>query len=275
MRLYSNKISLTKNARGVYSLDPSIGCNSGIKNNPKGCYSDCYAYKSAKIYGYDFSKTIYRDFENESHKNKIINQINNIKLDFVRMGTSGDPSENWEHTINILNKIKNCNKQIVIITKHWTNLSLEQLDFLGKINVCINTSVSALDNPFLLENALIQYDCLKKYCKSVLRVVSCDFNLENEKGKSYSEIQHKLFKNTDVIDTVFRVSKNNPLVTENIINYKKSKFLGKNNYISKLNKKTYFGHCNFCKESCGVKIKLENRIYPQKPGIIKQISFLD
>ena len=63
MKEYSNKISLTKNDRGIYSLDTTIGCYSGVKDNSKGCYNDCYSAKSAKLYGYDFSKTILRDFE--------------------------------------------------------------------------------------------------------------------------------------------------------------------------------------------------------------------
>lgn len=46
MRGYSNKISLTKNSRGIYSLDTSIGCASGMANEQGGCYNDCYAAKS-------------------------------------------------------------------------------------------------------------------------------------------------------------------------------------------------------------------------------------
>jgi len=100
MRSYSTKISLTKNSRGIYSLDTSIGCASGIANETGGCYNDCYAAKSAKLYGYDFSKTVQRNFESEYHRRFILRQINKIPLDFVRIGTSGDPSENWENTIS-------------------------------------------------------------------------------------------------------------------------------------------------------------------------------
>ena len=104
MRDYSPKISLTQNSRGIYSLDTSIGCNSGMTNEKGGCYGDCYAAKSAKLYGYDFSKTVLRDFVNEKHRRKIVDGINRVKLDFIRIGTSGDPSENWEHTIKIIKK---------------------------------------------------------------------------------------------------------------------------------------------------------------------------
>jgi hypothetical protein len=272
MREYSNKISLTKNSRGVYSLDTSIGCHSGMTNNVGGCYNDCYAAKSAKLYGYDFSKTVLRYFLNKKHEQQIINQINKIKLPFVRIGTSGDPSENWEHTLNIIDVISKCNKQIVIITKHWKNLDQTQLEELKYINICINTSVSALDNEDILNNAIKQYNRIKPYCKSILRVVSADFNIENETGHKLYRLQNTLFENEDVLDTVLRVNKNNPLVKSGVIKVEKSKFLGKNALISKFKKSTYFDKCSTCHEMCGVNIKNDNYKYEQKRFIPKQLS---
>jgi len=252
MREYTNTITLTKNSRGIYSLDTSLGCASGMANNNKGCYNDCYAQRYSKKYGYDFSKTVLRYFKNENHVKSIISKINKIDLDFIRIGTSGDPSENWEHTLSIIDKIKDCNKQIVIITKHWTNLTEEQLSKLMSYNVCINTSISALDESNLLNNALFQHEKLNLFCKAILRIVSCDFNLENETGKRLSIVQENIFKNYKVLDTVFRVSKNNKLVTDGIINIKETKFLGKKCNVSKYNKKAYFGKCSSCLEMCGI-----------------------
>jgi hypothetical protein len=268
LRAYSNKIALIENSRGVYSLDPSIGCYSGMKEGKNGCYGDCYSAKSARQYGYDFSNTVLRDFEDTRHLNQITNQIKKIDMPFVRMGSSGDPSENWNHTVKICkqvsSKIKEFQidvfnglkpeKEIVIITKHWTNLVDDLLSEISGISICINTSVSAIDNPYELENRLIQYERIKPYCKSVLRIVSFDFNKDNEKGLEYSKIQDKLFENKGVLDTVFRASKNNDLVKNGIINVKKSKFLGKNALISKFNRKTYFGNCKNCIEMCGINI---------------------
>lgn len=254
MREYTNNISLTHNDRGIYSLDTSIGCTSGLENNSKGCYNDCYAARYSKKYGYDFSKTKLRYFKDEKHVKSIVNKINKIEMPFIRIGTSGDPSENWEHTISIIDKIKDCNKEIVIITKHWTNLTDEQLNKLLDYKVCINTSTSALDEPKLLNNALFQYEKLKMYCKSVLRIVSCDFNKENEKGLIYHNIQEDIFKNYKCLDTVFRVSKNNILVTDGIINIKETKFLGKKCNVSKYNKKAFFGKCKNCLEMCGINL---------------------
>lgn len=271
MREYSTKISLTKNSRGIYSLDTSIGCKAGMSNETGGCYNDCYAAKSAKLYGYDFSKTVLRSFENEKQRRKIVNQINKIPLDFVRIGTSGDPSENWEHTFTILNQIKNCNKQIVIITRHWTNLTESQLLFLSEINICINTSISALDKPDLMTNCLLQYERIKPYCKSVLRIVSGNFNLDNQIGHKMAKIQSDLFKHKGTIDTVLRVGRSNKFVKDGIINVSESTFLGKKALISKYNKSTYFGKCLTCHEMCGLNVKAD-KLHPDKKGIIKQLK---
>lgn len=267
MREYKRTISLTKNSRGIYSLDTSLGCSSGLKDNPKGCYNDCYAAKSAKLYGYDFSKTVLRDFKNESHRKEIVRKISRIPLPFVRIGTMGDPSENWAHTVKICEQIRHCNKEIVIITKHWTNLTGSQLNILSTMNVCINTSVSALDDSQLLENSVTQYNRIKKYCKSVLRIVSCDFNIENPKGHELYKIQKKLFENDNTLDTVLRVNKHNQLVKDGIINIKQVTFLGTKQYASKYNKKTYLGKCSNCHEMCGVAIGDK---HTNSPGIVTQ-----
>lgn len=251
MKTYKQIISLNQNDRGIWDLDTSKGCHSGTLKNIKGCYGDCYAARSAKIYGFDFTKTVLRHFKSLKHERQIINKINSIPDSFIRIGCSGDPSENWEHTLSILKKINRCNKEIVIITKHWNIIPTEYLEYLNSYKICINTSVSALDE-LRLNLCLQQYERLKPYCKSVLRIVSCDFNKENETGKRLSVIQDNLFKNELTIDTVFRPSKNNPLITGGIINVAKTKFINSMVLTSKYNRKTYIGNCLNCIEKCGV-----------------------
>ena len=140
MRSYSKSISLSVNSRGIYSIDPSIGCYSGTKNgeNKRGCYNDCYAARLSRIYGYDFSETVFRDFDSIGHLERIKREIRKTPFPFIRMGTMGDPSENWEHTINICEKIQRKTqlslfneepKEIVIVTKHFNKLSTKQLYF--------------------------------------------------------------------------------------------------------------------------------------------------
>jgi hypothetical protein len=265
MKTYKNIISLSKNERGIWDLDTIKGCKSGLIENANGCYNDCYAYKTAKRYGIDFSKSIERHFENELHKKSIIKQIERIDMPFIRIGCSGDPSENWEHTISIIKQLKESSqlslfdisskKQIVIITRHWETLTDKQLIELQKYNICINTSVSALDNESLINKSLTEYERLKPYCKSVLRIVSCDFNEHNLIGKQKAEIQRKLFKNDLTIDTVFRPSKNNIFVKDEIINVKKMGFMKSKALVSKYNKKAFLGKCENCLEMCGLNLK--------------------
>lgn len=264
MRTYKDIISLSKNERGIWDLDTIKGCKSGLEENENGCYNDCYAYKTAKRYGIDFKQSINRNFENESHRLSIIKQIEKIDMSFIRIGCTGDPSEDWEHTLKIIRQLKQQNqlslfdissqKQIVIITRHWNILTDEQLNEISKYNIFINTSVSALDNDRLINIALEQYNRLKPYCKSILRIVSCDFNESNEIGKQKLEIQHKLFKNENTIDTVFRPSKSNPFVKNDIIKIRKMGFMKSKTIVSKFNKKAYLGKCNTCLEMCGLNI---------------------
>lgn len=264
MKSYNNIISLSKNDRGIWDLDTIKGCESGLKYNENGCYGDCYSYKIAKRYGLDFSKSILRDFKNNSHLKSIINKIEKIDMPFIRIGCSGDPSENWEHTINIIKKLRNnsqlslfdisSKKQIVIITKHWNLLTENQLNEISKYNICINTSVSALDDIKIIKKTINEYERLKPFCKSVLRVITCDFNEQNQKGKELSELQRKLIKNENVIDTVFRPSLKNYFVLNDIIKIKRMSFNKSLQYVSKYNKKTFTGKCENCLEMCGLNL---------------------
>jgi hypothetical protein len=265
MKTYKNIISLSKNERGIWDLDTIKGCKSGLEETDGGCYGDCYAYKTAKRYGIDFNKSIERHFESEQHRLSIVKKIEKIDMDFIRIGCSGDPSENWEHTLNIIRKLKTSNqlqlfeynscKRIVIITRHWNVLTDKQLIEICKYNIVINTSVSALDNEYLIKKSLQQYERLKPFCKSVLRVVTADFNEEHEQGFKMAEMQRKLIKNQYVIDTVFRPSSKNKFVVNGIINVKKMAFMNSTQLISKYNKKAYVGKCESCLEMCGLNLK--------------------
>jgi hypothetical protein len=266
MKNYKNEITLVKNSRGCFILDTIKGC-SCLNKKEKGCYNDCYANNIASRYGFDFSniakRNFYReengqlyflDFHDTKHEDKIINQIKNIDMPFVRIGEMGDPSEDWQHTVNICKIISKANKPIVIITKHWNVLTDEQLEEIKELNITINTSISALDNDDEIETRLTQYNRLKKYCNSILRIVSCDFNKENHEGYLRSIIQNELFKNENIIDTIFRPRKNNPLVKNKVINVEKVKFLQSTMLASIYNKNTYFGSCKNCPDMCGVNL---------------------
>lgn len=269
MNTYSNKIALIRNSRGVYCIDTVMGCPSGMAQTDGGCYGDCYAARAAKRYGKDFAVAVLRDFENEGHKARIRSQISRVKMPFIRIGASGDPSENWEHTMMIVRQLATSNTELVIITRHWNLLSDGQLEELSRMNMCVNTSVSALDSDRERERALRQFDRIKPYCKSVLRIISCDFNLAHEGGRLMAKIQADLFSESPTIDTVFRPTKSNQLVTEGVVNVRNEIFNGRKQLASKLNRRTYMGKCETCSEMCGVNLTA-GRPYSGRPGIERQ-----
>ena len=266
MKTYKPIITLVRNERGCYILDTVKGCSVCGKEKPLGCYDDCYAKNIASRYGFDFTNPIKRDFqydkeqiyfygfEDEKHTSEIIGKIKNIKMPFIRIGEMGDPSEDWQHTINICRIISAAQKPIVIITKHWKIIPDELLTELSRANICINTSISALDSNSEISNRLEQYNRLKPYCKSVLRIVSCDFNKENPEGFFRAVIQNELFKNEKVIDTVFRPNAKNPLIVNGVIKTEKVKFLKQKMLASMRNKETYFGRCETCPDMCGINL---------------------
>jgi len=253
MKKYSNIITLSKNRRGVWDLDVIKGCKYGMQNNKNGCYSACYAYFTANRYGYDFSISTMRDFKDQKHLESIRRKIKSIYMPFIRIGVAGDPSECWEHTVNVCRKIESAGRKIVISTKHWKTLPAKLYNEISNMNIIISTSISALDGKFI-KHRLGEYNKLKKICNSVLRIVSCDFNTNNIHGKKYSDIQDSLFKNKYVIDNVLRVSKNHYLINDGIINVQKCQFMGAVINASIKNKDTYFSYCKNCPEMCGANL---------------------
>jgi hypothetical protein len=265
MKQFKDKITLIKNSRGCFILDTIKGCSGCNEKRPKGCYDDCYAKNITSRYKQiDFSTPVKRqfvvgkskyynifDFEDNSHMKEIISKIEKINMLFIRIGEMGDPSEDWEHTLNICKSISVANKYIVIITKHWKTISDKLLDKIALMNICINTSISALDTEKEIEHRLKQYNKLKNVCNSVLRIVTCDFNLDNKEGKIRNKIQNSLLSNK-YINTIFRPSNDNPLVINKIINIEKVQFLKGKVIASMYDKNAYLGFCPNCPDMCGI-----------------------
>jgi hypothetical protein len=267
VKAFKNKITLVKNSRGCYILDTVKGCSICRKEKPNGCYDNCYAKNIAFRYGFDFINPVKRDFtrdnqqlrlfdfQDNKHINDILNKISNIDMPFIRIGEMGDPSEYWVHTIEICKIIKEAGREIVIITKHWKEISDELLADIAKLGLYINTSISALDNDYEIEYRLGQFNRLKNFCHSILRIVSCDFNTDNKEGSIREKIQKKILNNYPVIDTIFRPSKDNPLVIKNIINTRNVRFLKSNVLASVYNDNPYLGFCSDCPDMCGLTVR--------------------
>lgn len=267
MKIYKQAITLVKNNRGCYIIDTVKGCPAGALFEGKGCYGACYAKNIAYRYGFDFENFQSRKFEtddsqpnlfgfkNKAHADEIIRQIRESDMPFVRIGEMGDPSLDWGNTLEVCHEIALAGKPIVIITKHWKELPDDRLEELRGIKgLCINTSASALDTDEQTEYRLKQYGRLSPFCNSVLRIVSCDFNKENDEGARRSEIQERLFKSGKIIDTVFRPTSDNYFVVNRVINVSIVRFLKKDGLASVYRKNTYFGRCETCPDMCGVNV---------------------
>lgn len=255
MRSFSEKISITHNSRGVYSLDTIMGCPLGhysidMFDFNNGCYNECYAGKYSKVYGYDFTKAVKRDFVDIKHLESIRSKLN--KIDYIRIGTSGDPSYDWDHTFKVIEKICDYAKNIVVVTRHWNNIPEKYYAFINKYSIIFNSSISALDNEDLYSNCYKQYKILSKITNSFLRVVSCKFNTIKKEGYLLNQKQIRLLRNKNVIETVLRISKNNHYYNNGLILAEKIKFLNGNVLASLRSKNIYFGSCKNCKQKCGI-----------------------
>jgi len=269
--IYKSIITLNRNARGCYILDTVKGC-SYARLNPGGCYGDCYAANIAKRYGFDFGNPVKRYFIEDDqqlyfngyndikHEASIIKQIKNIDMPFVRIGEMGDPSEYWEHTLDVCKNISIAGKKIVIITKHLKTLPNVLLHKLNN-QIIINTSISALDSKQQIKHRLKQYNRLKPYCKSVLRVVTCDFKIDH-----FNKIQMELLDNENVLETIFRPNPKNDLVIDGVIGIEKRMFLKSEVWASSRIKGVFFGYCKDCKEMCGVNTNTGDTITPENKG---------
>lgn len=268
MKVFNKSIKLVKNGRGCYILDTVKGCSVCGSSKPRGCYDDCYAKNIASRYGLDFSNPVSRtfdenkqifmfDFVNSKHISDVIAEISNCDMPFVRIGDMGDPSEDWEHTLNVCSIISEAAKPVVIITKHWKTVTETMAQSIYMLNVCINTSISALDSEPEIEHRLHQYNRLKRYCNSALRVVTCSFNLSNPEGVSRDVMQNTLLRNDNVIETAFRPSQNNPLLTNGIIKASKVRFLKATCLASLRTNDVYLGRCDDCPDMCGTTVKVK------------------
>jgi len=257
MRYYKDELTVEENQKGVLDLDTVKGCSLGCQNCEKGCWGLCYAYKIANFRGIDFAHSVTRKLKTRSQIKDIGKKIFRSEKEFIRIGTMGDPCHNWGYTLLICEWIYKSKKPIVIITKHWIELTDKQMERMGELDVIINTSLSALDTEEQIKYRLEQYERYKKYGKSVLRIISCDFNVENPEGKRLMDIQNELFKNEYIIDNPLRVPTSYPLVKSGIIKVTKVMDINSEVYMSKFNPETYIGVCKDCPELCGVNFKYE------------------
>ena len=247
---YSDKLTSSINRKGVLDIDSVKGCEHGMKAHPGGgCYGLCYAYKMATLYGFDFRKSVIRKNDETI---SIETTIKKAQLPWFRIGVMGDPSFSWENTIEVCERFSRF-KTPVIVTKHWVELTVNDIIALKKCNAVVNTSISALDSDDEINYRVDQFVRLKSHnLKSVLRIVSVNFGKDETEKISK---QARIFKNTPVIDTPLRIPANDSRVLSGMIKTERRQNIKSASTISRYKSNSYIGPCCICPDQCGVDFK--------------------
>lgn len=252
-RLYQNILTADVNEKGVLDVDTVKGCAAGMNARPgTGCYGACYAANIARFRGIDFSRAVVREVGDAGNTKAIERAVRNAPEGFFRVGTMGDPSHAWEHTVRVIEWLAPFAVP-VIVTKHWLRATDGQLARLVLCGAVLNTSVSALDTPAELahrERQIKRYRVLGGV--SVARVVSCDFNTEHDEGRAMSEVQARLFTIRPTLDNPLRVPRTHGLVQRGVIRVRATQDLAALRTMSVVNPNTYVGHCSACPDKCGL-----------------------
>lgn len=250
--IYRPYLTAMENSKGVLDVDTVKGCTLGMAAYPDGgCYSECYAYKTANRYGIDFNRSVSRQLF-RSNKMDVYLKVRDYKASWYRVGVSGDPCHDWNHTIEVLQFLKVTGKTPVIITKHWIPLTDTQLAKLSGLSAVINTSVSALDSDEELNHRIEQIGRVKySGIKSIARVVTCNF-AQTPWGIERKAVQDSLLSFEHVINNPLRATKSNKYVERgDILLTRRDDSIGGGKYVSLHCDSVYLGTCGGCPDQCG------------------------
>lgn len=275
---YKPLLTAVHNGKGVLDVDTVKGCKFGLLAYPDGgCYGECYANKIAKRYGIDFSVSVPRLF----NKVNIYNVFRTVKEHYnywYRVGVSGDPSYDWEHTVKVCEALKHTDKIPVIITKHWKVATDKQLERLQTLNAVINTSTSGMDSDNEIKHRVGQIQRIAGHgIKSVNRVVTCEYG-NSEWAINCKRKQDYLTSFVGYIDNPLRATNNNERVKNgDIILTKCDRSVGGGKFVSLHDSSIYLGTCYGCKEQCGVdlifKAKKKGKKMTQESLFKQEIEF--
>jgi hypothetical protein len=253
IRKYRPILTASLNGKGVLDVDTVKGCRLGMRNYPDGgCYSECYAFKTANQYRIDFSTSVSRKPGKRTFR-LVFFAVKDHSAAWYRIGTAGDPSHDWDNTIMVCEMLKQTGKIPVIITKHWETLSDAQIKRLKAVSAVINTSVSAMDTDDELGYRIRQIERLKHHgVKSVCRVITCKYG-DTEWGRASKEKQEYLLSILPVIDNPLRADKSNErVIAGDIVLERNDESVGGGKFISMHDKSVHIGMCYKCKDQCGV-----------------------
>ena len=263
-RRYQPWLTVSENRKGVLDVDTVKGCTHGMRAYPKGgCYGECYAARTAALYGIDFSTAVSRQFCGREHRDTLVKRMIPFRANWYRVGTAGDPCHDWTHTIAVLRVLRWTRKTPVVITKHWVALSDKQIDDLRWLKAVVNTSTSGLDTDQEISHRVRQLERLKEGgVRSVCRVVTCDYGT-SEWARTRRDRQDYLLSLDPVIDNPLRPRNSNPrVVSGDIITTRRSESVGGGKIVSLHSPSVYLGTCERCPDQCGV----DSMVAPDSPG---------
>lgn len=260
LRQYLPILTAVENGKGVLDVDTVKGCSLGMLAYPHGgCYGECYAAKTAARYGIDFSTSVTRQMNHRSWRD-VFCIVRDHPATWYRVGTAGDPSHDWEHTVAVCEALKMTGKAPVIITKHWVTASDDQLKRLKAVSAVINTSTSGMDSNPELYHRVGQIGRIQHFgIVSVCRVVTCEFG-NTEWGRECREKQDYLLSIEPSIDNPLRASQiNQRVLSGDIILTKHQESRGGGKYVSLHSESVYLGTCATCPDQCGVQNPLSTK----------------
>lgn len=262
-RSYRDVLTADVNEKGVLDIDTVKGCTAGMSARPgTGCYGGCYAAKIAAFRGIDFAHSVERHVKSATQARIIERAVKAAPQGFFRIGTMGDPSHAWEHTVRTVEWLAPFATP-VIVTKHWRTATVGHLERLATCGTVLNTSVSALDTPQELrhrESQIERYRALGGV--SIARIVSCEFNTDHEEGRRMAAVQDRLFTLRPTLDNPLRVPRTHDLVQRGVIRVDAVKDLSTIRTMSLAHKDTYVGHCSACPDQCGLSSRGQNHPKP-------------
>lgn len=252
-RQYRDVLTADVNEKGVLDIDTVKGCTAGMGARPDaGCYGGCYAAKIAAFRGIDFSRSVERHVKSSAHARMIERAVQGAPQGFFRIGTMGDPSHAWEHTVRTVEWLAPFATP-VIVTKHWRTATDAQLARLVACGTVLNTSVSALDTSQELRHREAQIERYRTLGGvSIARIVSCDFDPSTDQGRRMADVQTRLFTLRPTLDNPLRVPRTHDLVQRGVIRVKAVRDISTIRTMSLSNDDTYVGHCSACPDQCGL-----------------------
>jgi hypothetical protein len=269
-RRYGDVLTISENGKGVLDVDTVKGCTEGMRAYPDGgCYGECYAAKTANQYGIDFATSVDRQIYGREHRGTLTAMLRDAKASWYRIGTAGDPSHNWKHTIAVIQALRFAGKPAVIITKHWTTLHDGQIERLRELGAVVNTSTSALDTDAERTHRVGQLLRLRAAgVQSVLRVVTADFS-NTDDGERMRAIQGELLALTPVIDNPLRARQHGPLAESGDLRLRRvDAAIGGGKFLSLHRPGVFLGKCKTCPDQCGV--TAENKAMARKQAVLEQ-----